>query len=287
MMLITKRGMDMDLSFKLSKMRLFGIIIIASVLFVSPLLGTVYAIVNGQPDGNAHPYVCMVAVYDADGHYLWRGSGTLISPHIVLTAGHVTSGAKYAAVWFDSELGDNTDYRNDFGQPSGIPGTPITNPDFCMGCEGGLPGFLTHDVGIVYLDQAITDKGYGSLPTEGLVDTLKMKTKVDIVGYGVQTLPRGGGPPVWIGVRTRYIATAEIITANFKQSDEFIKLTGNPAQGKGGTTFGDSGGPTFLAGTNTILAVTSYGPNYECSSVSYNYRVDTADVLDWISTFTP
>jgi V8-like Glu-specific endopeptidase len=277
----------MDLSSRASKMRLLGILIIASVLLVSPLLGNVYAIVNGQPDGNAHPYVCMVAVYDADGHYLWRGSGTLISSRVVLTAGHVTYGATYAAVWFDSSLGNNMDYKADFGWPSGIQGIPHTDPDFCMGCKGGLPGFLTHDVGVVVLDDSIKGKDFGTLPTVGLVDTLPMKTKVDIVGYGVQTLPRGGGPPMWIGERTRYVATGELITANFVQSDEFIRLTGNPAKDKGATTFGDSGGPTFLAGTKIILAVTSYGPNYICSSVSYNYRVDLADVQDWITEITP
>jgi len=68
-------------------------------------------------------------------------------------------------------------------------------------------------------------------------------------------------------------------------SDEFIKLTANAAQEKGGTAFGDSGGPNLLGGTDTILSVTSWGTNYQCSGVSYAQRVDTPDVLGWINSF--
>jgi hypothetical protein len=68
-------------------------------------------------------------------------------------------------------------------------------------------------------------------------------------------------------------------------SDGFITLTANPAKGKGGTAFGDSGGPNLESGTNIILAVTSWGTNYKCAGVSYAQHVDTAAVLDWITGF--
>lgn len=50
---------------------------------------SVLAIQNGIPDENNHPYVCLVAFYDAGGTFLWRTTGTLISPTVVLTVGTV------------------------------------------------------------------------------------------------------------------------------------------------------------------------------------------------------
>ena len=130
---------------------------------------------------------------------------------------------------------------------------------------------------------------YGTLPAVGLVDTLGMGATVDQVGYGVQTsaLVPSAGPPYWdwIDFGTRYYAPAELVKSKHVFSDEFIKLTANPAKGKGGTAFGDSGGPNLLGGTDTILGVTSWGTNYPCGGVSCAQRVDTADVLSWIDTF--
>jgi len=132
---------------------------------------------------------------------------------------------------------------------------------------------------------------YGELPEEGLVDTLEMKAPVDQVGYGVQEMVHvpGAGPPYWdyIEFGARYYAPAQLVKSNHVFSDEFIKLTANPAQGKGGTAFGDSGGPNLLGGTDIILAVTSWGTNYQCAGVSYAQRVDTADILAWIEGFLP
>ncbi|HEY94419.1 MAG TPA: trypsin-like serine protease [Dehalococcoidia bacterium] len=70
-----------------------------------------------------------------------------------------------------------------------------------------------------------------------------------------------------------------------KRSDEFIKLTSNPAQGKGGSSFGDSGGPILLRDTNIILGLVSYGTNYNCAGIEYAARVNTSDVLNWLYTY--
>jgi hypothetical protein len=114
-----------------------------------------------------------------------------------------------------------------------------------------------------------------------------MKTSVDLVGYGVQDLMRGGGPPVWTGLRNRFYAPAQLVAAEFEWSNEFIRLTANPAQGKGGTAFGDSGGPVFLHGTTTIIAVNSFVTNNNCAGVTYSCRIDTADILAWIMSYLP
>jgi secreted trypsin-like serine protease len=51
---------------------------------------------------------------------------------------------------------------------------------------------------------------------------------------------------------------------------------------KGGTCFGDSGGPNLLGGTNVVLGVNSFVANLVCTANTYSYRVDTAQALDWI-----
>ena len=69
--------------------------------------------------------------------------------------------------------------------------------DFCTGCGNGLPGFAAGDVGIIVLSEPVPTNvvsEYAELPDEGLVDSLKNKTPVDFVGYGVQEQRRGGGP---------------------------------------------------------------------------------------------
>ena len=137
---------------------------------------------------------------------------------------------------------------------------------------------------MILLDVPVDPGGFAALPTEGLVDTLPMRTPVDIVGYGVQGFVRGGGRPGQVFLFTRYYAPSLLVQSNNVQSVEFIKLTANPAQGKGGTCFGDSGGPDLLGGTNIILAVNSYGTNSNCAGVTYSNRVDLPEVLDFINS---
>ncbi len=76
-----------------------------------------------------------------------------------------------------------------------------------------------------------------------------------------------------------------MISGNFKGSDNLMKVTGNPGGDKGGSCFGDSGGPALLGGTNTVLAVTSFGTNVNCSGVGYYTRVDVSDRLAWIESW--
>jgi len=91
----------------------------------------------------------------------------------------------------------------------------------------------------------------------------------------------------WTGPRMRFLASAELVSEKFSWSDDHLRVTANPAQGKGGTAFGDSGGPVLLGGTDTVLAVNSYVTNVNCNGVSYSSRIDIPEVLEWIDTFLP
>ncbi len=252
-------------------------IILAMVVMLSLVLaGSALAISNGQPDGNNHPYVGMaVGWVEGQPGYVWICSVAAISPTVLVTAAHCFD---FPEVWvtFDE---DPTNWFE-------LPGTWTPDPDWCLGCGGGLPGFDSHDVAVIVLNEPVTLPRYAQLPTEGLVDTLPMKTDVDLVGYGLQ-FDQGGGPRYPVdGAFTRYYAPTQLVASNHVHSDEYIKLTANPAQGKGGTCFGDSGGPDLLGGTDIILAVNSYVTNGNCAGVTYSNRIDTY-ALEFINGFLP
>jgi hypothetical protein len=283
-----------------------------AVMFAA--VAALLAITNGQPDQGRHPYVGLMVALDSKGIPLWRCSGSLISPTVFLTAGHCTEPpAAHVEIWFaEGPVPTDPDYlaavRANPNQPiscndspafNGYPcqgdagGTPHPHPDFCTGCGPGLPRFASHDVGVVALDAAVppTVVGeYAQLPTVGLVDTLPNKTPIDFVGYGVQFQAQIPGsqlpqpPPFyrWAGPRARLFAPTELVSGNFKQSDQFLRLALNPGGGSGGTCFGDSGGPDLLGGTDVVLGVNSYVTNVNCGGVGYAQRVDLFDVLAWI-----
>jgi len=270
----------------MKRMRRYLLAAAAVVILVLGSVGIAYAITNGQPDEGRHPYVGLLVFDDAPGHPAWRCSGALIAPDVVLTAGHCTDGAVAARIWLDESVQGNPDYPS--GGATSYEGIPYTKPGFCIGCGNGLPGFAIRDVGIVVLTEEVpTDvvSVYADLPDPGQVDTLKNKTSVDFVGYGVQEQIHGGGPPYWTGLKVRLYAPSELVSGKFVHSDEFMRLALNPGGGSGGTCFGDSGGPDLLRGTNTVLAVNSYVTNSNCSGVGYSARVDIPEVLAWIQTF--
>jgi hypothetical protein len=215
-----------------------------------------------------------------------RTAVALLTPTVVLTAGHCTDGTVAARVWFDEIVQGNPEYP--FSGATSYDGAAHTNPGFCIGCGKGLPGFAMRDVGMIVLSEpvptSVVDE-YADLPTAGLVDTLANKTPVDLVGYGVSVQLTGGGPPVWTGPRVRLFAPTELVSGNFKHSEEFMKLALNPGGGSGGTCFGDSGGPDLLGGTDTVLAVNSYVTNSNCTGVGYSQRVDVPEVLAWVLSF--
>ena len=68
-------------------------------------------------------------------------------------------------------------------------------------------------------------------------------------------------------------------------TDGFNLQTQGNGDGRGGTLFGDSGGPVFLGGpdSNVIVGVTSFVMNSLGRGTNYAYRIYTVEVLNWIN----
>lgn len=250
------------------------IVLVLATMALAILLagGVAQAIINGQPDRNAHPYVGMV--YNDE----FLCSGTLISPTVFLTAGHCTELFEEG----DSQVWVTFEPRADFDPDDAYTGTPYTHPDY----DGFFP-----DVGVVVLEEAVrTGAGYARLPTSNLVETLDTGQLLSVVGYGVRDFERGGGPPEPTGIAIRYRATVKYLGTNGVDNalgeDRFIKSReGSAGEGGEGTCFGDSGGPYFLPNQRTIVAVTSFGLNPVCAGVGYAQRIDLPVVLRWVRSF--
>ncbi len=261
-----------------------------ALFLLAAMVGVSYGITNGQPDAGRHPYVGLIVFDDRPGHPAWRCSGSLLSPTLVLTAGHCTDGAVAARVWFAEDVTRPANAEYPFSGTTSYDGVPYTNPAFCIACGNGLPGFDYRDVGVIVLTEPVPTSAvsqYAVLPSAGVVDLLGNKTQIDFVGYGVQEQIRGGGPPVWTGLRVRLFAPTELVSGKFVHSNEFMRFALNASQGTGGTCFGDSGGPDLLASSNMVLAVNSYVTNSNCAGVGYSQRVDIPAVLTWINSFAP
>jgi secreted trypsin-like serine protease len=89
-------------------------------------------------------------------------------------------------------------------------------------------------------------------------------------------------------VETRYKSTSRIVevNGNIAQGGNLHTLN-NPSGvgGRGGTCFGDSGGPVLVNNTNQVIAVVSFGFSPTCHGADYSWRVDTQDSYDFILPF--
>jgi secreted trypsin-like serine protease len=240
--------------------------------------GVAGAIINGEPDGNRHPYVGMV--YNDE----FLCSGTLISPTVFLTAGHCTAGFEAG----DSQVYVTFEPNADFDPDNAYVGKPHTHP------EHNVLAFTAFDVGVVVLEDPVRMEQYGRLPRAGLAETLEMNQPLVAVGYGVREFEVGGGPPQLTGIAIRYRAPVTfkglVVTYQPEELDESqIKTTsGNPGKVQEGACFGDSGGPLFLPSRQrTVLAVFStVGNATACAGQGWWQRVDLPEVLSWVRSFS-
>jgi hypothetical protein len=270
-----------------STVKLTWNILLISVLVLVVLIAPASAVVYGELDGDDHPHVVLLAV-DVDGKYAWRCSATVLSPTVVLTAGHCTSlvpgneGEEVTGMRIftesDVEYGNNT-YPN-AGSLNSIEAKAWYNhSDF----KPALWWYL--DVGVVILEEPGYDPGvYGQLPEVDQLDALKTRrglkdTTFTAVGYGLQWC----NPVFEEEERIRMYAEPHLIQINTPgfTGDFSLLLSNNHATG--GTCSGDSGGPNFLGDSNIVAGVTSFGLNYNCAGTGGVFRMDRQNVLDFVN----
>lgn len=278
------------------------------------------AITNGQPDNGEHPYVGELLFFDADAADSrfddpggWFScSGTLLSPTVIVTAGHCTygvgsdgtsttagggSGDGGNDIWIDfSEAAHfdgfpaSADYgRDENGQrytdraawlnanPNWHRGTSHPHPEFADG------PFYVHDAGIVVLDEPIDMDTYGVIAGLDYLERYagrRNEHRFETVGYGLEkVLPKAD-----FGGDTRRKSEPKLNTLQGSPKDTYIVISNNTKTG--GTCFGDSGGPTFdNTSSNLVVAVTSFGLGPNCTGVGGAYRLDQPDDLAFLATY--
>ncbi|MDP9363338.1 MAG: S1 family peptidase [Chloroflexota bacterium] len=256
----------------MSRIRSFGLLaVLAALLLAAAPAG---AIQYGERDNDAHPYVGG-AVFEVDGARFVGCSGTLIGPTTFLTAAHCAPDDSYrlVGVTFDDAF---TPGESKIERTSKF----VSNPKY--------DGTAATDVAVILLR---SDPGVSlaKLPKVGLLDTLAPSADagdqdryLTAVGYGTTGLDRGtgGGRPdfVYPDVRMRSENTITGLTP------PLVRTTAAPGTG-GGTCYGDSGGPFFVAGTNVVVATTITGSNINCGGSDINLRIDTAEVQRFLSRY--
>ena len=238
----------------------------AAALAALALPASAGAIINGQPDGQQHPNVGGLL----SGAPLFSGSwtycsGTLISPTVLLTAAHCGASGTRVAVTFDEAY-----------QPGGRRyfGTFYAHPDFNQSQDD------PRDIAVVRLDQAPAGVQPARIVQEGALAHLPMPQPLRAVGYGAYETRMGAGGPVQLydDVRRQAVSVVNAVTPSW------LRASMNAAKGDGGTCFGDSGGPNFLAGTDVVAAITITGDTV-CRATNVSYRLDKPQARAFLAAF--
>ena len=273
----------------------FALLAVLAAVLVS-FTGSAGAITGNYQKDFVHDAVGLLVFYTtpdpATGDpFSHRCSGTLISPTVMVTAGHCTEGVDDGRVYFAQSAAPNYDpaaFNGWGGDPT--TGYPYENGvTFSVADNYGFHNFEgypnTKDVGVVELDTpVIPANGFGILPEPGAVDryltasNAKKDAWFTISGYGLSDRD-----PVDVSFRERLQARSYMVNDENGVTDFNIQTTANASKGKGGTCNGDSGGPVYFGATNVIAAVTSFGNNGQCKGLDFSYRLDRQEVLDWIN----
>jgi V8-like Glu-specific endopeptidase len=235
---------------------------LATVVVALAVAAPAGAIVDGQPD-TAHPYVGILVTLQG-GQPVPVCSGFLVSPTAFVTAAHCVDslGSLPAYVSFDQAFTPASPLLH---------GTAVPNPAF------GSPEANTHDIALVVLDSAVSNRGFAELPTLGLLDTVaKSKSSLTVVGYGANGFLKGGGKPAPDFRLVRSFADSRL--AKLAKGGFNLRMTS-------GICFGDSGGPVLLGSSNVAVGVNSFVNNSQCAGNAFAFRLDTAESLAFLAPY--
>jgi MYXO-CTERM domain-containing protein len=180
-------------------------------------------------------------------------SGTVISPHVVLTAGHCIEAASNTSIRFENTFGDGTG-------PTIPASETLQHPLYNQG----------DDIGLIAMSAAAPT---AAIPYNTADLSSHLGEAVRIVGFGV-TSENGNDS----GIKRQ--GTASLYMLLTENGGE-VETTNQPQ----GTCYGDSGGPNFMTinGTEQIAGITTTGTDI-CGS-GYDIGTDVSKYTDWINTF--
>ena len=281
----------------------FAVASIAGAALLATALPSAQAITGGEPDGDGHPAVARLLFYADDGeggNSRYRCTGSLVADNVILTAGHCTDGQQgQTLVFFDHDIvADPNATSSDLptaapedGFPAGsgvddqgrayVSGHAYTHPNYSNFTDMAN----WNDVGVIVLDQAVTDITPMEVAPVNYLDdygqpTLN-STPFTFVGYGTEVRKPDAGPQKPTPMSYPLIRRVTDAPGQ-KLTPQILQVNGNPNdnKGDGGTCFGDSGGPGLLNGFQ--VTVTSYGYTSNCRYLDGHQRVDIPIVLDWL-----
>ena len=296
-------------------MRTLKASLIGAVAMIIALAAPVGAITYGELDAGEHPYVGFMIFFDPSSPGWFSCSGTLLDADTFLTAGHCawgvgtngavgpsTSGGNDVWVTFDdTDTLAGWPARADYPTEAALyaarsawlndpahgytKGIAIPHPDY-----DDFAAFpVNFDVGVVELnvgDEPVPMVCWlRSAPPRRWWRDAKNKNGalVETVGYGIQSVQ-----PKPFEVDSRYKSTSRIVELNGNASKGGnLHTLNNPSDtgGRGGSCFGDSGGPVFVNNTNQVVAVVSWGNSGTCHGADYSWRVDTVDSYEFIGSY--
>jgi hypothetical protein len=278
------------------------LLVAVCIAALSVLPGSGRAITGNFIADNEHPYVGLVAFYDAEGEFMWRCSGSLLTDRVFLTAGHCTDqnaeeSPVMARIWFHQDAGADYDPETELDPTTGYPDYCIEGDPLCVEAtllfDFGFDNFAgfpnIHDVGLIILpeDQAVELPEYGVLAPAGFLESLSdpRGATFTVAGYGLTRT----NPAQTVSFRSRLMALTQLVNLNRSANTAGfnLQLSSAPGGGRGGTCFGDSGGPTFYGGysSNVIVGVNSwlFGFNRQtCGGTGFAFRTDTEAVIGWM-----
>ena len=278
---------------------MLGLAVLAlTAVFASPAA----AITGNSEEDFVHDYVGLLVFYTDDepmsedhDPFSHRCSGSLISPTVIVTAGHCTEGVDFGRAYFLQAVGPN--YSPDsFGGLGGdeTTGYPYEQGHtFSVADNYGFDGFATypdtHDAGVVVLDEPYNPPSgtFGILPTAGVVDALaaeagsngKKDVRFRTVGYGLLDQD-----PVRESGTTRAPDCRGLPHQQFRRRDRVQSEDhGQPLEWQGRIVQWRLGRSGPDRGDQRDRRVVSFGMNPQCKGQDYSYRLDRTPVLDWIN----
>lgn len=256
------------------------------------------AVTGNYEKDTVHTYVALLVFYtepaeEGGDPFSHRCSGSLLDDGVtIVTAGHCTEGVDEGRAYFAQQAAPNYDPEAFGGwggdETTGYPyegGVTFSRADnYGFNNFEGYPE--NKDAGVVVLDEPVTTGNgrYADLPEVGELNTYvagfkkKQNVRFTLSGYGLS-----GTTPTPTSFRERLTGTSYLVNNQAPVTRYNLKTTANASQGKAGTCSGDSGGPVLAKGTDTVMAVTSFGQNAKCRGLDFSYRLDRQVVLDWIT----